>query len=93
MSTPSPTPPTTPGTGNSGGRQPGRGGGRNRNRNRGGRGGRGQAVAPRRSNFKGSIKEMEGKVFETHEERIGAEQFEETLEKLIDIGEKFEVLF
>eukprot|EP00980_Cylindrotheca_fusiformis_P026128 scaffold15431_cov88-Cylindrotheca_fusiformis.AAC.1 len=82
MSTPSPTPPTTPSTGNSGGRQPGRGGGRNRNRNRGGRGGRGQAVVPRRSNFKGSIKEMEGKVFETHEERIGAEQFEETLEKL-----------
>eukprot|EP00980_Cylindrotheca_fusiformis_P012876 scaffold3197_cov83-Cylindrotheca_fusiformis.AAC.1 len=34
---------------------------------------------------------MEGKVFETHEERIGAaEQFEETLEKLIEyVSSKF----
>eukprot|EP00980_Cylindrotheca_fusiformis_P012465 scaffold3056_cov110-Cylindrotheca_fusiformis.AAC.2 len=33
---------------------------------------------------------MEGKVFETHEERIGAEQFEDTMEKLIEyVSSKF----
>eukprot|EP00980_Cylindrotheca_fusiformis_P019177 scaffold6507_cov90-Cylindrotheca_fusiformis.AAC.5 len=51
--------------------------------------GRNGPTAPATTRFKGATTEMDGKVFQTYEERSGADQFDDTKEKLEEYTVKY----